>query len=53
MVSKQPWRYRCPEGHSNWQPTQDGYYCESCDEYGGDSVLFDELVDMKREPLRY
>jgi hypothetical protein len=27
---RDPWRYRCPEGHCSWRSTQAGYYCEVC-----------------------
>lgn len=41
------WRYRCPEGHTQWQSRESGYYCIQCDEE------FAVLRDMKAEPLRY
>lgn len=54
---KDPWRYRCPNGHTSWSgrknvngtgygggPTATAkYYCEHCGP-------FDELIDMKKQP---
>lgn len=53
-MSKQQndWRYRCPEGHCQWLPSDSGYFCRQCKE-NGDDPNFDTLRDMKREPLRY
>lgn len=48
-----PWRYCCPEGHTNWVSTGTGYYCESCKQHSDSDGVFDELVDMKDQPLRY
>lgn len=46
-----PWRYRCPRGHSDWRTRSDGtYYCKGCARSGADPK-FDDLVDMKREVL--
>lgn len=52
-TAKNTWRYRCPEGHTNWSSTSEGYYCESCKEHHDSDGVFTELVDMKNEPLRY
>jgi len=41
---KDPWRYRCPEGHSNWNYDGAGgrsHFCQTCGE------AFDRLLDMK------
>lgn len=35
----EPWRWRCPNGHTRWRPRGDGYRCKSCGE------VFTELVD--------
>lgn len=24
------WRFRCPNGHTSWEPTNGGIYCHSC-----------------------
>jgi len=38
----EPWRYRCPRGHTSWAGPEGGrYYCQSCE------AGFDELVDAK------
>ena len=42
----EPWRYRCPRGHSNWRGgTGDRYYCQSCGEAFGELVDAKDLVD--------
>jgi len=42
MSAGDPWRYRCPRGHTSWDGPEGGrYYCRSCGEG------FDELVDAK------
>lgn len=48
-MTNDPWRYRCPEGHSSWEQRANGkYYCPWCDD------VFDELVDWKmRESDEY
>lgn len=38
-----PWRCRCPEGHLQWRPAGDEYYCITCGSY------FDDLVDWQAE----
>ena len=41
-----PWRYRCPSGHSSLEhyPTTDSYYCQICQTH----FPADELRDAKR-----
>lgn len=46
------WRYRCPNGHTQWRVRCDRYYCRQCAVNGNDPH-FEELQDMKAEPLRY
>jgi len=48
-----PWRYRCPNGHTSWQARQSdlvesggAYYCIACKQNGIDPH-FDELADAK------
>lgn len=50
---KDPWRYRCPRGHSSWHHRQSEfveseseYYCEACGRYH-DDPHFNQLQDMK------
>ena len=42
-----PWRYRCPNGHSSWVSlaTSDEYKCKFC----GIRFPADELLDLKAE----
>jgi len=54
---RDPWRYRCPNGHTGWvsRSGQDApvrapkgeYYCLTCHQYGHGDPSFDELIDMK------
>jgi len=30
---RDPWRLRCPQGHTSLRIRSDWYYCESCDEF--------------------
>lgn len=48
MVSKDPWRWRCPNKHADWDisngdDSQGNYECNTC------GVEFDDLLDMKGE----
>ena len=45
-----PWRYRCPEGHTSWTPVSSDrgrngphvkYYCRTCKDH------YVELIDAK------
>lgn len=29
-----PWRAVCPNGHSSWEPSGDGYLCQQCGSFG-------------------
>jgi hypothetical protein len=45
-------RYRCPRGHTNWEPLSDAFYCRSCarqDRHGttGAEPHFDALEDAE------
>lgn len=37
----EPWRRRCPEGHTSWRCHGPDYYCTQCERY------FETLVDAK------
>lgn len=52
-MSRDPWRYRCPRGHTGWQrrtseskPSKTDYYCNTC-QSNGEDPHFEELLDMK------
>ena len=54
MTEPDPWRYRCPEGHTTWTSTQSGmkqakapFYCISCQRKDGVSPHFEKLTDAK------
>ncbi|WP_373190087.1 hypothetical protein [Halolamina sp.] len=44
------WRYRCPNGHTDWEPTNHHFWCASCARTLSDQVdpEFKQLHD-KRE----
>jgi len=54
------WRYRCPAGHTNWEPTNQHFWCEACSRSLDDEhdPVFYELRDqrsgelLKREDVR-
>jgi len=39
------WRYRCPKGHTNIRPREDGHYCDSCRDFYAAPPLDAERVD--------
>lgn len=44
----QRWRYRCPRGHTQFQPTNYHWYCVECARSHNDvDPEFDELVDKQ------
>lgn len=44
----QRWRYRCPRGHTAWEPTNHHWYCSECARCHDDvDPSFTELVDKQ------
>ncbi len=47
----EPWRYRCPRGHTTWAPTNSHVWCKSCREQADAGEDVDpewyELLDSK------
>ena len=45
------WRYRCPHGHTSWEPTNNHFWCQACSraEKHHDDIdpSFDTLVDQR------
>lgn len=42
------WRYTCPRGHRNWEPTNRHFFCQSCSRSHDDvDPAFDALLDAK------
>jgi len=39
------WRYRCPNGHTTWEPTNHHFWCASCARMDDVDPSFDELRD--------
>jgi len=40
-MTRYPWRFRCPEGHSNLRQHTSGFRCRTCEE----TFDQDDLVD--------
>ena len=49
------WRFRCPQGHANWEPTNHHFWCQTCAgaaEHGVDvEPEFAELHDLRSGEL--
>jgi 5-methylcytosine-specific restriction endonuclease McrA len=47
------WRYRCPYGHTNWEPTNSHFWCQACSRASkhDDDIYpsFDTLVDQRTD----
>jgi len=39
-------RYRCPKGHTSWEPTNNHFWCATCARRDADAA-FTHLVDHK------
>lgn len=39
------WRFRCPNGHTAWEPTNHHFWCASCARAEGIDPSFDQLRD--------
>lgn len=50
------WKWRCPAGHTNWEPTNEHFYCAQCArqaEQGADvEPEFDQLRNARTNELR-
>lgn len=42
------WRWRCPRGHRNWEPTNHHFWCQTC----AQATEHDDDVDPTFEELR-
>ena len=40
-------RYRCPNNHTRWVPTNNHVYCNSCSQISGAGPEYYELLDAK------
>ena len=40
------WRWTCPNGHRNWEPTNNHFWCQACARLNEDPV-FHELHDKR------
>lgn len=47
--ARQRWRYRCPKGHTTWEPTNRHWWCRECSRSHDPDAEpeFEELVDKK------
>lgn len=41
------WRFKCPNNHTTWEPTNGGIWCQSCSNAGLDPH-YHKLYDGKR-----
>lgn len=41
------WRYRCPNEHTSWEPTNSHYWCHSCSRYPDADPEHYEIVGVK------
>ena len=39
------WRFRCPNGHTTWEPVNHHFWCQSCSRIEDVDPSFDELRD--------
>jgi hypothetical protein len=46
----EPYRWRCPGGHTNWEVTGEHIWCQTCYRLGMDAN-HDQLCDAKNESL--
>lgn len=44
---REPWRWRCPNGHTSWRRAADGYHCGTGMRHDYSCAHFDDLVDAK------
>ena len=50
----QRWRYRCPRGHTSFEPINHHWYCPECARRHDDvDPEFDELVDKRTGDVYY
>lgn len=56
MSDKQPvkiedkvdrWRFTCPRGHRDWEPTNHHFWCAMCARAEGVDGVFDQLRDQR------
>ncbi|QGN05869.1 hypothetical protein Hrd1104_00225 [Halorhabdus sp. CBA1104] len=43
------WRYTCPNGHRQWEPTNHHFWCASCARQRGQEATFHALHDRKTD----
>ncbi|MFB6161995.1 MAG: hypothetical protein ABEJ86_00940 [Halococcoides sp.] len=43
------WRFRCPEGHVSWEPTNDHFWCARCASDPNAEAAFDALYDKRQD----
>ncbi|WP_435364551.1 hypothetical protein [Haloarchaeobius sp. DYHT-AS-18] len=41
------WRWSCPNGHRNWEPTNHHFWCQTCSNQPDADAVFDELRDER------
>jgi len=45
------WRFRCPNGHTTWEPTNHHFWCRTCARMDSTDGVFDQLRDVREDRL--
>jgi len=45
------WRFTCPRGHRDWEPTNHHFWCATCARTEGVDGVFNDLLDQKDDDL--
>jgi len=45
------WRFTCPRGHRDWEPTNHHFWCVTCARTEGLDGVFDALLDQTNGEL--
>lgn len=43
------WRFRCPNGHTTWEPTNYHFWCQKCAQRPGVDATFQRLYDQRED----
>ncbi|PSQ19577.1 hypothetical protein BRD00_01565 [Halobacteriales archaeon QS_8_69_26] len=43
------WRFTCPNGHTNWEPTNNHVWCATCSRLHEVDPGYDVLIDRKKD----
>jgi hypothetical protein len=45
------WRFRCPNGHTTWEPTNHHFWCRTCARMDSSDGVFEQLRDVRDDRL--